>query len=298
MEYKITGLQNIKKIPSLGIGVFDGLHIGHQQIAKRCTHLLSFYPHPDIVLSKNKKLKMLTTLRELRFHKKNLLVVHFSKKIAKLPADLFLEKIIGALKPQKIVVGYDFKFGFKKEGDFETLQKWALKNKIQVKKIEPIKAGPEIVKSSKIRTLIEHDNLNKAITYLGHPYLIIGTVIKGDGRGSSIGFPTANILVPPKKLVPAHGVYKGKILYGNQYLKAMIYIGKRSTFNKKDWTLEVHILDYQKNIYGKQLKIFVEKKLRDDRKFNNADELIRQIKQDIRNAKFSKKTIPQLPYLQ
>jgi riboflavin kinase / FMN adenylyltransferase len=285
-EYKISGLKKTTKIKTLGIGVFDGLHIGHQKIADKCSHILTFYPHPDLVLSKNKKLKMLTTLREMRFYLPRLLVQHFTKKTALLSPISFLEEVLAKLNPKKIVVGYDFHFGCGKLGNTQTLKEWAAQKNIVVECLDPVSYNKIVIKSSKIRTFIEGNLFNQAREYLGHPYLMIGSVIKGEGRGKLLGFPTANILVPPKKLVPRNGVYTGWVLYKKKKRPAMIYIGKRSTFAKKGWSLEVHILNFQENIYGKQLKIFVEEKLREDKKFENAQELIKQIKLDISQVKF------------
>jgi len=216
-------------VESLGLGTFDGLHLGHQEILNHCTHLLNLYPHPARVLQRNKDLKRITTTRELRILHPQLLTLNFNKNIAQLHAKEFLEDIIWTfLKPKKIVVGYDYKFGRKKTGDIHYLKEWAKRYEIEVIVISPFKKGGRIVKSSEIRDLLAHGDFNEALELLGHDYLISGVVTSGDGRGKSIGFPTANLRLKKEKLVPGNGVFMGTVDLKEKSELALVYIGKKT----------------------------------------------------------------------
>ncbi len=268
-------------ILSLGLGVFDGMHQGHQEIAKACTALLTFYPHPDKVLKKNIGAKALSTLAELRHYFPHLLVLHFTKDIAKMSPKEFLDSIILTQKPKQIVVGYDFKFGSKKTGDIPFLKKWALKNNIKVIEIPPKCLKDKPIKSSAIRQLLLDNNFEEALQLLGHSYLIIGTVTRGEGRGKKIGFPTANLKVPRYKQIPESGVYFGNVEIKKKWLPAMIYIGKKGTFGTHPLGIEVHILNFEGNLYKKRLTIEIHYKIREDMKFLTTSHLIAQIQSDI-----------------
>ncbi len=280
--YKIFGLKN-QQIESLGLGIFDGFHFGHQELAKYCSHLLTFWPHPDVFLSKNKDLKMLTTLRELRYYQKKLVVLRFNYYISQLQPENFLDQIIlKELNPQRIVVGYDFNFGYKKEGDYQLLKIWTAKNKIELIQVKPATINDQIVKSSLIRNLILENKFNQAVNLLNHAYLIIGKVIKGEGRGRRLGFPTANLQIPMHKLIPGKGIYKGKVLVENKSYSALIYLGNKPTFHRNfQNSVEVYIKGFRDNIYDKQIKVFLELKIRDEQIFSNEQDLILQIQKDL-----------------
>ncbi|MFA5879779.1 MAG: riboflavin biosynthesis protein RibF [Candidatus Margulisiibacteriota bacterium] len=282
MKHKIFGLKS-GNCERLGLGVFDGYHLGHQELAKNCSHLLTFWPHPDILLKKNSELAMLTTLRELRFYQKNLLVLRFDQDIARFSALKFLNEIIyKKLQPKVLVVGYDFHFGYQMQGDVNFIKNWAEKFKSEVVKIEPVSFQNQFVKSSLIRKYFSENKFEEAINLLGHSYLIIGKVIQGEGRGRTLGFPTANLKLPDFKLVPNNGVYKGQVLLDNYFYQALIYIGNKPTFRGKfSKNIEVYILNFAGDLYNKQLKVFLEAKGRDEIVFPNQSELIVQIKKDL-----------------
>lgn len=274
---------------SLGMGVFDGLHAAHQVLLDNCSHLLTFWPHPDVFLSKNADIKMLTTLRELRYYVKNLLVLRFNQHIADMPADQFLASVIAdKISPKQLVVGYDFRFGYRQEGDLQLLKSWTQKNRIRLKIIDPIQSSIHSlnntkapIKSSLIRNLIQDDQFDAAMTLLGHSYLVIGKVIMGDQIGRRLGFPTANLQLPALKMVPCDGVYQGRVLIQKEWKSSLVYVGKRPTFGKKESRVEVYVLDFDGDLYGRQLKVFVERKIRSDQIFAGKDALIAQIRQDI-----------------
>jgi riboflavin kinase / FMN adenylyltransferase len=285
MSFHIFGLKK-KRVKSLGLGIFDGFHLGHALIAKKATGILTFYPHPDIFLGKNKALKMLSTLREQRYFNKNLLVLRFNDVIASLDPQQFLDKIVKEIiNPKKIIVGEDFKFGKKQVGDVCFLKKWGQVNDIDVETIKLLSQKEQVVKSTLIRRMILDGKFNEAISKLGHPYLIIGKVIRGDGRGRQIGFPTANITTPKDKLIPTSGVYSGYVILDKKKLASLIYIGTRPTFKTKNLAVEVHILKFQKNIYNRNLKVFLDKKVREDCEFSDVSALVKQIELDIKTLK-------------
>ncbi|RAP38149.1 riboflavin biosynthesis protein RibF [Candidatus Marinamargulisbacteria bacterium SCGC AAA071-K20] len=271
-------------IQTLGLGVFDGFHLGHKALSNNCDALLTFYPHPEFVLRKDTTLKLLTTIEERKAIFKNMFIIEFTKDFSKLTATQFLEDVIKKeINPKKIIVGYDFCFGYKREGDLSLLKDWGTKNNIEIETIEPFKHHGVIVKSSHIRESLKEGRFDEAIANLGHPYLIKGEVVEGENRGSKIGFPTANVQVDAKKLVPASGVYEGTVFYQDQKLKAAIYIGKKPTFGNFQKHIEVHILNFNKQIYGDILSVWLCKKIRSEKKFNSTQDLINQIQKDVKS---------------
>lgn len=274
----------IPPIHCLGLGVFDGIHLGHQQLLKHADALLTFEPHPISVL-KNIKVNRLTTAEELPYYVPQLFTLEFNQNTATMSANQFLDDIIlKQINPKKIVVGYDYHYGHNREGNIETLIAWGIKNSIEIIEIEPFTYKEQLVKSRVIRTALTEKNFNQGIKWLGHSYLMKGTVIKGEGRGHQIGIPTANIKVAPLKCIPQYGVYKGKANYNNKLFNAMIYIGDKPTFNSNYTSIEVHILDFNNMIYNESIDIFIEEKIRDDIKFKSKDDLIKQIHQDIKHC--------------
>jgi riboflavin kinase/FMN adenylyltransferase len=273
-------------IHTLGIGVFDGMHRGHQAIASLCDALLTFYPHPDWVLGKNKTLKLLTTPAERRHYFPHSISARFTRKLASLSAEEFLHAIIEThLSPKRIVVGYDFAFGYKKQGSVAFLKEWASSRGIDVVEIPPITYQGKTVRSAWIREALQTGQFDTAIACLDHSYLMMGTVISGEGRGRTIGFPTANLKVSRHKLIPASGVYSGTVTLQNSSYPAMIYIGKKPTFGGTTQTLEVHLLDFSGHLYGKQLQVHFTQKIRGELKFESIEALTNQIRADIESAR-------------
>jgi riboflavin kinase / FMN adenylyltransferase len=279
---KLTGLPKTP-IHTLGLGVFDGLHLGHNELLKHCDYLLSFHPHPDIVLKKSTNLQLITTKRELRSLYNQMIFLEFTKEIASLEPEIFLNTIIKSkINPKRLIVGYDFKFGFKKQGTISNLQTWGEKNGIKIVVIPPYMLNNIPVKSGLIRTLIRENKFKDALAYLGHPFIIIGKVVKGDGRGKGLGFPTANLQVPPLKLIPTKGVYQGEVKLNNTLKPAIIYIGTKPTFNGEIAAIEVHIPNETLSLYGKTLYVTLTKKIRNEMHFSTSTELISQINTDLR----------------
>jgi len=282
VKVQIDGLEK-GPFTTIGMGVFDGLHTGHQAIYNQCDTLLTFDPHPDIVLGKKTILNSISTIEELTYYVPNLLILHFNEGISKLNPTEFLNQVIAThIKPKKIVVGYDFKFGHKGMGTIELLEGWASDYGIIINVINPVKdshGNPH--KSGQIRQWLDTD-VNQAIASLGHPYLIIGDVIKGDGRGRQLGYPTANLKVHPQKCIPKTGVYKGYMELDSKKYHGIIYIGNKPSFEGQTMSIEVHLFDFNKSIYGKRVAVHIESFIRGDQKFETADALIQQIEVDIK----------------
>lgn len=274
-----------KTINTLGIGVFDGVHQGHQALLNHCDSLLTFNPHPATITQQISTIKRLTTIEEMIYYVPNLISLEFNKTIQTLSAEEFLNTIIlHHIKPKKVVIGYDYHFGKNRKGTPNYFQEWGKQNNIPVTIINPISHENNIVKSRDIRATFESGQFNSAVTKLGHPYLIVGTVIKGDGRGKELGFPTANITYPENKLIPTNGVYKGYVLFKNKTYKAMIYIGKKPTFSSNNIAVEIFMLNFNQDCYHQKLHLFIETFLRTDVKFTSKEKLIQQIKEDIFHA--------------
>ncbi|MBH38027.1 riboflavin biosynthesis protein RibF [bacterium] len=285
MSITLTSYGPKTKAKSLGLGVFDGIHKGHQAILSQCDSLLTFNPHPVTILNKAITLERLTTIEEMTHYIPKLFVLEFNQSIATLSAHDFLNKIIlEKINPDTIVIGYDYHFGKNKEGTPEIFKQWCNNHNIPISIVEPISNNTQIIKSKAIRTQLKEGNINQALDDLGHPYLMIGTVVKGDNRGKELGFPTANLMFPTEKLIPQHGVYKASITIENKHYKTMLYIGKRPTFNATTPTVEAFILDFKGNLYDQSICLYIEHYLRPEKKFPNKESLIKQIHQDIHDA--------------
>ncbi len=302
------GLDKESKIPKetvITIGSFDGVHRGHRKILETLKNIslskekenlvITFEPHPRMVIENIKENYLLTTLEDKLYIFEtmgmidNLLIIPFNNSFAQISADDFIEKIvIKQLFPSVFVVGYDTHFGNGRKGDIAKLKSILLKEKIKIEVVEPETEDSQIISSSLVRSFIRFGNIESANRFLGYKYFVKGVVVRGAGRGAILGFPTANIEFDEKlKIMPQNGVYAVLVLYEGKKYKGMMNVGKRPTFDEK-LSLEVHILDFNENLYNKSLKIYFVKRLRDEVKFPNEEELIEQLKRDkenIRNLK-------------
>ena len=292
MQHKITGLKNNDKIKTLGIGVFDGLHIGHQKIARSCSHILTFYPHPRLILQQGIDLKLITTLQEkISLLEKTgldyLIIEPFTKEFSRLTAlDFVRDILVRELKMKKLVIGYDHHFGRNREGNFEQLQEYGKVYGFEVEEIPAQDIQNISVSSTKIRTALEEGNIEKANIYLGYQFMITGRVIHGRGLGTKWNYPTINIQLEEKyKLIPKAGVYIVKTILNNTNVFGIMNIGFRPTVGGKHQTIEVHLLDYNADLYGTNIQVQLSYRLRDEQKFSSIDKLIAQIKQDEKKAR-------------
>ena len=285
----------------LTIGVFDGVHRGHQEIinhlragakeAKASALVISFSSHPAVVLGKRKDLKYLTLPDEkaelIEGLGVDILMTHpFNQRIAALSAEEFMAEIQARVKLEKFLIGYDFALGKDRQGDAEYLTALGQKAGYKVQTFGPVVTGDEAVSSSRIRAALAEGRVRDAIKYLGRPYALSGSVVHGDGRGRKINIPTANIESSPQKAVPLNGVYAcWAYLHGKKH-RAVTNIGIRPTFtpDKEQANIETHLLDFKDEIYGEELKLEFISRLRDEKKFASVDELLVQIRADIAKA--------------
>ena len=282
----------------LTLGTFDGVHIGHQSVIKKLNKdaqkiggesvLLTFYPHPRHVLfPEDQKLKLLTTIKErseiLKKHGlQHLIVLPFTTEFSRMePVHFVRDILVNKFKINKLVIGYDHHFGRNREGDFNLLNNLSNLYKYEIEKINPQTFKDVSVSSTKVRKLIVEDELEKATKYLAHYFCLTGEVVKGGSRGKDLGFPTANIHIVNKwKLIPTDGVYAVKVEYKKEEFIGMMNIGFNKTFNATKRTLEVHILNFDKNIYGEEIKVSFIKKIREVKKFANLEDLKSTLKID------------------
>lgn len=279
------------------IGTFDGVHIGHQQIIKRLVNeakkakkksvLLTFFPHPRMVLQKEASIELINTINEraLLLEKTGLdcLIIHpFSKEFSRLTALEFVRDIlVNQLKTSKLIIGYDHHFGKNREGNLEQLTEYSHVYSFKVEEISAQDIDSVSVSSTKIRKALVAGNLKTANNYLGYQFMLSGTVVNGKQLGGKIGFPTANIEVKETyKLIPKTGVYIVKSLIDEEEVFGMMNIGNRPTINGKHQTIEVHFFDFNQNLYGKELTVELIYFLRDEEKFSSVNKLIDQLKKD------------------
>lgn len=206
-------------------------------------------------------------------------IMAFNRSFAHLPAARFIEEIlVRRLKAETVIVGAGFRFGKNREGTVDLLATLGKRLGFTVKAVPPLRKGGTLVSSSRIRSLLEAGRVVEANRLLGRPYEIEGRVVRGRARGRSLGFPTANIHTA-SEILPG-GIFIARALLGKRALPALAYIGSRPTFAEKDTSIEVHCLDFRRNLYGRRIRVAFLKKLRNDRTFPNAAALIRQMEKD------------------
>ncbi|MDI9866404.1 bifunctional riboflavin kinase/FAD synthetase [Flectobacillus longus] len=294
------GIQEFQKLENAVVtsGTFDGVHLGHQKILKRLAEVaqqtggesvvITFYPHPRTVVSAdNQEVKLLSTLDEkiellTQNGVQHLLVIPFTREFSELTSEEFIQKvIIHTIGTKTLVIGYDHRFGKNREGGFDYLVQNASRYGFGVEEILRQDIDHVAVSSSKIRKAIQDGDMTQAQHFLGRNYDLNGLVVKGKQIGRTIGFPTANIQVREQtKLVPQDGVYAVWVYYNAEKLRGMLNIGNRPTVDGTYKTIEVNILDFDKEIYGENLKVEFVQKVRAEQKFNGLDALKAQIAQD------------------
>ena len=279
------------------IGTFDGVHFGHQKILEKLVSeakeagkkaiLLTFFPHPRMVLQKNATIELLNTIDEranlLEKTGLDYLIIHpFDKAFSKTTAlDFVKDVLVHTFNISKLIIGYDHHFGKNREGNIEQLTKYSHLYDFIVEEIPAQDIDDVSVSSTKIRRALANGNLKTANNYLGYNFMLNGFVVNGKKIGGKIGYPTANIDVKEEyKLIPKVGVYVVKSLIENKTVYGMMNIGNRPTVNGKHQTIEVHFFDFERDLYGKSLKIELIYFLRDEHKFNSLDSLILQLKED------------------
>lgn len=280
-------------------GTFDGVHIGHRKILKRLhevamringeTVLFTFNPHPRLVLQPDMDLRMITTLEEkvdlLRESGlDHLIIFPFTRDFSRTSSLEFVRNIlVNAIGAKKLVIGYDHHFGRNREGTFEHLKEFGPVYGFDVEEIPAQDVNDVKVSSTKIRNALLEGEVALAKEFLQSAFMVTGFVVKGNRLGHELGYPTANIeLADEHKLIPADGVYAVRVkrLQSGEMLKGMCNIGHRPTVSGTGKTIEVNIFDFEADIYGEQVRLFFEKRIRDEQRFTGIDALKAQLQQD------------------
>ena len=279
------------------IGTFDGVHVGHQKVLSNLVQnakknnassvLLTFFPHPRMVLQKNAGIKLINTIDErIKLLKKTgleILVIHeFTKDFAeKTSLDFVKNVLVDNLKISNLIIGYDHRFGKDREGNFEQLTAFGKNFGFKVSKIPQQEIDHITISSTKIRKAIELGNIEEANRYLGYYFMLTGEVVKGKNLGEKIGFPTANISIKETyKLLPKTGSYVVKAELENETVYGMMNIGYNPTVKGKNQTIEIHFFDFNKDLYGKNIQIDVLIFLREEQKFDSVEDLKNQLQKD------------------
>ena len=286
------------KNPIVTIGTFDGVHLGHRKIIELMkrdaekyegeTVLITFYPHPRIVLhADSKNLKFINTQKRKidlleRAGVDHLIIIEFTREFSRLNSSVFIKDyLVDKIKTKKLIIGYDHHFGKNRLGDFSTLYDLGYKYGFEVEKLPAQNVENVAISSTKIRRALNEGKIKVANALLGYEYSITGIVVSGQKIGRTIGFPTANIdLKDEYKLVTANGVYACRIEYDGKIYLGMGNIGLRPTVNHSNLTIEVNIFDFDKEIYDESITIFFVDRIRDEVKFENLEGLRTQLQQD------------------
>lgn len=285
---------------AIALGTFDGVHLGHQKLLHKLIHIkqkysdasmvYTFMNHPLHIMNDENKPLLLMTKQEkaLSLQEYNidyLYMVSFTKKFSMINYDDFLIDLINRIPISHIVVGYDFKFGYKGMGTVQSIIKIASLYNVKVHVISPVKMNDDVVSSTKVRQYITNGNIQDANILLGKLYTLSGKVIQGENIGRTLGFPTANIKYDPVKILPSNGVYVTTVDINGTYYPAITSVGTNPTVNSnKKITIETYILDFNFSIYGIFIKVLFLRKIREEIKFKSRNELVTQIFLDIAYA--------------
>ncbi|WP_313375728.1 bifunctional riboflavin kinase/FAD synthetase [Chishuiella sp.] len=283
------------------LGMYDGVHIGHQTIVKQLNNiaqkengesvLLTFYPHPRKVIQPDFKLELLSTLSEKEdilysLELDNLVIHPFTKDFSQVSAkDFIIEYLIKKMNLHTLVIGHDHHFGKNREGNFEQLEKLSREYGFNLIQLEAIQHEESAISSTKIRKALKEGNIEYANQALKYNYPLSGVVVHGDKLGRELGFPTANLEVDPSKLIPKDGVYAVSVFVEDKKYLGLLSIGYRVTVtNSREHRIEVNILNFNQDIYGKTIRLEFLGRLRDEKKFNSLDQLIEAMNNDKENA--------------
>jgi len=299
VEEELGGLSP-KKDMLLTIGVFDGVHLGHKYLLSQLTEharqqnllsgVVTFRQHPQEVLSPRTSLPFLTNLAE----RINLLksegveaitTLSFTNELAQLGARRFVSLLKRYLRMRGLVIGPDFTLGRNQEGNTNSLCALGQEMNFTVTVIPPIMINGEVVSSTAIRNALASGDMKRVLNLAGRPFSLKGRVASGTGQGLKLGFPTANLDVVPEQALPADGVYATWAYIDGKAYQSMTNIGKRPTFGGSQRTVEVYVLDYHSDLYGHELKIDIMAGLRSEKRFDTADELKKQIAEDIKQGR-------------
>ncbi len=288
-----------KKDMALTIGVFDGVHLGHKQLLSKLKEkarekdlksgVITFSQHPQEVLSPRTRLPNLTDLDQRRELLKNegidvVIILPFDAEMAKLSARQFVSLLKKHLRLRSLVVGPDFALGREREGDAAALRALGKEMGFTVTVVPPMKIKGEVVSSTAIRAALAKGDMEKVHRLTGRFFSLHGRVIRGEGRGATLGFPTANMDISPQQALTTDGIYATRAYINGKVYKSVTNIGTRPTFNGGNRTVEVFIIDFKGDLYGKDLRIDIIERVRDEIKFGSVEELKKQMAEDVKRG--------------
>ena len=286
----------LAEFPILTIGNFDGQHVGHRALIKAVVEqadrlngspmVLSFDPHPIEVLRPGTLPKFLSDAQEkYDFFEQlgiaDLIILPFTLPLASLTPDQFVQQVLyEGLGVRRLLVGENFVFGKGREGTIQDLIRLGRRANFDVEPVTPVVLGQEVVSSTRIRRCLTAGNVVEGKECLGRPYRLSSRVIEGEKRGRQLGWPTANLRIPPHRVLPADGIYATLVEIDGPYFPSVTYIGKRPTFEDGERLLEVHIFDQMLNLYGKDISVSFIQQVRGDMTFESVENLLKQMDQD------------------
>ena len=290
------------------IGTFDGVHLGHRKIIDRLlasaqsndleSVVLTFFPHPRMVLQKDTGIKLINSIDErialLEACGLDHLIIHpFTQEFSRLTAEEFVKDIlVDQLKARKVIIGYDHRFGRNRNANIDDLKAFGERYDFEVEEISKQDVDDVAVSSTKVRKALDEGNITLANEYLGYPFMLNGVVSRGKGLGKKFNYPTANLKIEEDyKLIPAKGVYVVQATLANERVYGMMSIGTNPTVGGSDLTIETFFFDFDANLYDQHLQIELLTRIRDEKKFNSVDELIAAMQAD---EKFSRDFIQKL----
>jgi len=284
----------------LTIGVFDGVHLGHQYLISQLTEharqqnllsgVVTFRQHPQNILSPQTKLPFLTDLTTRVELLKNegveaIITLSFTDELAQLSARQFVSLLKKYLRMRGMVIGPDFALGWNREGTANTLHALGQDMDFSVTVIPPMMVNGEMVSSTAVRQALADGDMKRVVSLIGHPFSLHGRVISGAGRGVGLGFPTANLDINSEQALPADGVYATRAFIDGKAYQAMTNIGQRPTFDGGERTVEVYVINYHGDLYQRKLKIDIIERLRGEKKFDTVEELKKQMTEDVKQGR-------------
>jgi riboflavin kinase/FMN adenylyltransferase len=305
LKIKENFLRSPYSLPlALSIGMFDGVHVGHQSIIKKLnvisaqknleSAILTFWPHPRKVFNPNDDLKLLNTIEEKKYllHKnglQHLFLKEFEENFRNLTGEEFVKQIlVEQLKVHHLIIGYDHTFGKNKSGDFALLKRMSPEFGFEVEQVEAVNYRANHISSTQIRNSLLSGNILAANEMLGYSYSLSGKVIHGKKIGRTIGYPTANIEVDTLKMLPKKGAYIVDVFVKNEHHRGMLSIGTNPTVDGEEMSVEVYILNFDKDIYGEDISVNFRDFLHEEIKFENLEKLIERLDEDkIRTENFN-----------
>ena len=291
IDFDITNVPANDKDLVLCLGFYDGLHLGHQKLINKAlaegypVGVMTFDIAPAVLLGKKENYSLTSTYDKADFLEdmgvKFLYLMHFEKETLKVTKDEFIERVLKPLNPRKIFVGSDYKFGWDGEGDANYLKRYFDVEVVELEKVDNLK-----ISSKKIREFVETGKMEKAAQLLGRPYRISGLVVEGDHNGQKIDFPTANLELDYTYVFPKEGVYMGYGYFMNRKRKAMICVGTHPTIHQlMKPIIEVHIIDFNENLYGRELYVEFVSFIRPVMQFASMEDLREQLIKDEEKTK-------------